>query len=51
MWVLIGAPAISYVALLPGLRRQMPGALKVDLTSLLAFWVGTALALAIHFTI
>jgi PST family polysaccharide transporter/lipopolysaccharide exporter len=48
MWVLIGAPAISYVALLAGLRRHMPGALKVDLICLTVFWTGTALALAIH---
>ncbi len=48
MWVLIGAPAISYIALLPGLHREMPAALKVDLMSLGMFWLGTALALAIH---
>lgn len=51
MWVLIGAPAISYVALLPGVHRQMPGALKIDLANLTVFWLGTALALAIHFTL
>lgn len=51
MWVLIGAPAISYVALLPGVQRQMPNALRVDLTNLMVFWLGTAAALSIHFTI
>ena len=49
MWVLIRAPANSYVALLPGLRRQMLGALKVDLACLVTFWFRTAAALAIHF--
>jgi O-antigen/teichoic acid export membrane protein len=51
MWILIGAPAISYLALLPGVHRQMPGALKVDLTNLGVFWIGTAAALIIHFSI
>jgi hypothetical protein len=51
MWILIGAPAISYLALLPGLHRQMPGALKVDLTNLGVFWLGTTAALIIHFSI
>jgi O-antigen/teichoic acid export membrane protein len=51
MWILIGAPAISYLALLPGVHRQMPGALKVDLTNLGVFWLGTAAALIIHFSI
>ena len=50
IWVLVGAPAVSYIALLPGLRRHMPDALKVDLASLVVFWGGTTLALAIHFS-
>jgi O-antigen/teichoic acid export membrane protein len=49
IWVLVGAPAVSYAALLPGLRRQMPSALGVDLLSLLVFWSGTALALALYY--
>lgn len=48
IWVLIGAPAISYIALIPGLHRQLPGGLKVDIASLAVFWFGTALALTIH---
>jgi O-antigen/teichoic acid export membrane protein len=48
IWVLVGAPAVSYVALLPGVRRLMPGALRVELASLGVFWLGAAIALAIH---
>lgn len=51
IWVLVGAPAISYFALLPGVRRLMPGALRVEFASLAVFWVGAAIALAIHFSI
>jgi len=51
IWVLVGAPAISYLALLPGVRRLIPGALKVELTNLGVFWIGAAIALAIHFSI
>jgi O-antigen/teichoic acid export membrane protein len=50
IWVLVGAPAISYLALLPGVRRLMPGALRVELASLGVFWIGAAIALAIHFS-
>jgi O-antigen/teichoic acid export membrane protein len=51
IWVLVGAPAISYFALLPGVRRLMPGALRVELANLAVFWIGAAIALAIHFSI
>lgn len=51
IWVLVGAPAVSYVALLPGLRRLVPGAFGVDIATLLVFWLGTAAALAIHYWI
>jgi O-antigen/teichoic acid export membrane protein len=51
IWVLVGAPAISYLALLPGVRRLMPGALQVELANLGVFWIGTAIALAIHYTV
>jgi O-antigen/teichoic acid export membrane protein len=48
MWVLIGAPAISYIAFIPGVRRQLPGGFRVEIASLGVFWTGTALALTIH---
>jgi O-antigen/teichoic acid export membrane protein len=47
IWVLVGAPAVSYLALLPGLKRQMPGALRTEVTALLVFWLGAGIALAI----
>ena len=51
IWVLVGAPALSYFALLPGVRRQMPAALAVELANRVVFWTGAAIALAIHFSI
>jgi O-antigen/teichoic acid export membrane protein len=52
MWVLIGAPMIGYMTLLPGLNRQMPGVLRTEITCLLLFFAATglltALAIALH---
>jgi O-antigen/teichoic acid export membrane protein len=47
IWVLVGAPALSYLALLPGLKRQMPGALSTEIAALLTFWAGVGIVLAI----
>jgi O-antigen/teichoic acid export membrane protein len=49
IWVLVGAPALSYVAMLPGLRRLMPESIRVELWCLFVFWGGTGLALAIFY--
>jgi O-antigen/teichoic acid export membrane protein len=51
IWVLVGAPALSYAALLPGLHRHMPGALRVELANVALFWTGAFIALAIHFSL
>jgi O-antigen/teichoic acid export membrane protein len=51
IWVLVGAPAISYSALLPGLVRHLPTALRTELLNLIVFWVGVALAFALRFII
>jgi O-antigen/teichoic acid export membrane protein len=52
MWVLIGAPMIGYFALYPGLNRQLPGALRTEITCLLVFLASTgalaALALVLN---
>lgn len=48
IWVLLGAPAISYFAMLPGVRRYMPSALRTDVGALLVFWMGAAAAFALH---
>jgi O-antigen/teichoic acid export membrane protein len=44
--LLVGAPLVSYVALFPGLRKHMPGALRVELATLGMLLVGAALATA-----
>ena len=51
IWILVGAPALSYFALLPGVHRHMPGALRVELANLAVFWLGAAIALVIHFSV
>lgn len=51
IWVLVGAPALSYLAVLPGLKRLVPGAFSVDVAALLVFWLGTGAALAIYYAI
>jgi O-antigen/teichoic acid export membrane protein len=52
MWVLLGAPLIAYLALLPGLNRQVPGALPAEIAGLILFLActggGAAVALALH---
>ncbi len=51
MWVLIGAPMLGYTTLLPGLNRQVPGALRTEMTCLFVFLASTgafaAIALAL----
>ena len=49
IWVLVFAPAISYLALIPGLRRHMPGAVKVEILNLFVFWAAVGLAMVIHY--
>jgi O-antigen/teichoic acid export membrane protein len=44
---LIGAPFVAYFALMPGINRHMPGALRVEVASLVALIAGSALATAI----
>jgi O-antigen/teichoic acid export membrane protein len=51
IWVLIGAPAISYLVLLPGLYWHMRGTLKIELFSIAIFWFGTTVALTLHFSL
>jgi O-antigen/teichoic acid export membrane protein len=43
---LIGAPFLAYFALMPGINKHMPGALRVEAASLVALVVGSALATA-----
>lgn len=43
---LIGAPFIAYFALMPGINKHMPGALRVEAASLVVLIVGSALATA-----
>ncbi|HEY3948373.1 oligosaccharide flippase family protein [Phenylobacterium sp.] len=47
--VLVGAPAFSYFAYLPGLPSRIPGGLRVDLMSVAVFWTGAIGALILHF--
>lgn len=44
IWVLVTAPLVAYVALLPGLRKHLPGSLGVELATLAAFLAGAAAA-------
>jgi O-antigen/teichoic acid export membrane protein len=44
---LLGAPFISYFALLPGINRHMAGALRVELASLVGLLAGSALVTAV----
>jgi O-antigen/teichoic acid export membrane protein len=48
IWVLVGAPAISYLTLLPGVRRYLPSGLRTELAALLVFWGGSVAALGLH---
>jgi hypothetical protein len=43
---LIGAPLVAYFALTPGIAKHMPGALRVELASLVVLIAGAALATA-----
>jgi hypothetical protein len=49
IWVLVAAPALSYPALLLGVREVMPKALGIELASLITFLLGTVAALAMYF--
>ena len=49
--LLVAAPLLSYFALLPGLQKHMPGAMRVELTTLGLFVVGSALATAAAWSI
>jgi O-antigen/teichoic acid export membrane protein len=44
MWVLLGAPFIAYLALLPGVNRQVRGVMGVEFASLFVFWALTGVA-------
>lgn len=44
IWVLVGGPIIAYLALLPGLQRQMRGALGAEAVTMLLFLLGSAAA-------
>lgn len=44
IWVLVGGPVIAYTALIPGLRREMPGALGTEAATTLTFLLGAAAA-------
>ena len=48
IWVLIGAGAISYLILLPGIRRHMANGMPTEVATLIVFWVGSAGALALR---
>jgi O-antigen/teichoic acid export membrane protein len=50
MWILVGAPFISYAALLPGLRRHMPGAMGIELAASAVFLTATGICTAIALT-
>jgi O-antigen/teichoic acid export membrane protein len=43
---LLGAPLIAYTALLPGIGKHMPGALRVEALTMVALLGGSALAAA-----
>jgi O-antigen/teichoic acid export membrane protein len=47
MWVLIGAPMVGYMAVLPGFSRQVPGALRTEFACLAAFLAATGAAIAL----
>jgi hypothetical protein len=47
MWALLGAPALAYAALLPGLRRQLRGVIGAELAGLAAFTAATAASAAL----
>lgn len=51
IWVLVGAPLLSYFAFFPGLRVRIKGSLQVEMANLVVFWVGAAAALALHFSL
>lgn len=44
IWVLIAAPLVSYTALLPGLRRHMPGTLGLEIATLAIYFAGAGVA-------
>jgi O-antigen/teichoic acid export membrane protein len=44
IWVLVGAPILAYLTLLPGLKRQMRGTLSLEIVCLLTFIGGSAVA-------
>jgi O-antigen/teichoic acid export membrane protein len=44
IWVLVGAPFLAYASLLPGLRRHLSGTLGLEITTLLTFIAGAAMA-------
>ena len=48
IWVLIAAAIVSYLILLPGVRRYLPAAMKVELATTLVFWSGSAAALLLR---
>jgi O-antigen/teichoic acid export membrane protein len=44
IWVLVAAPVLAYLSLLPGLMRQMPGTVRLEIACLLTFTGGSAVA-------
>jgi O-antigen/teichoic acid export membrane protein len=51
MWVLVGAPALSCLALAPGLNRYLPTGLRVEAAAFLVFWIGVSAAFALKFVL
>jgi O-antigen/teichoic acid export membrane protein len=49
--LLVAAPLVSYLALFPGLKKHVPGALRVETATLALFLVGVALAIAAAWSI
>jgi O-antigen/teichoic acid export membrane protein len=47
IWVLIGAPALSYLAFLPGVHARIRGSLRVEFATFFVFWTAAAAALAL----
>jgi O-antigen/teichoic acid export membrane protein len=47
MWVLIGAPFIGYLAVLPGFNKQVPGVLRTEIACLTVFLAATGAAAAL----
>ena len=45
IWVLVGAPALSYLALVPGLRRYVPTAMRLEFLTIILFLCGAGGAL------